>query len=187
MMNNIVRLIHLNGPPGVGKSSLGERFAERTGAAVVEIDAIRTQIDGWESDEGSKLVARERALELISAHLRGGSDVVVPQYLGRLDFIDRLEAVALAVDASFLEVMIAADATTAATRFRTRRRALKEAGTAHPQDEIAENEIAPLVNDAVDRLVAVARSRSDVVSIEGHGSLDDMLEELINLIHAQTS
>lgn len=42
------RLIHLNGAPGIGKSTLAARYAaEHPGTMAVELDVLRTWVGGW--------------------------------------------------------------------------------------------------------------------------------------------
>lgn len=65
--------------------------------------------------------------------------MIVPQFLGRLEFIERLEEVALAVGGSFVEVLLAIDRESAERRFRERRAAL--AGVSHPQGDVAEADV----------------------------------------------
>ena len=48
-------------------------------------NALRTSIDGWRDDDNSRLVARQMAIEAADRHLRSGTDVVIPQYLGSGD------------------------------------------------------------------------------------------------------
>ena len=73
---------------------------------MVEVDALRTSIDGWQDDDGSKLEARRMAIDVADAHLRGGYDVMVPQYLGRTEFIEELEQTAVTASATFVEVQL---------------------------------------------------------------------------------
>ena len=47
----MARLLHLNGPPGIGKSTLARRYAaEHHGVLNCDIDVLRTLIGGWEDD-----------------------------------------------------------------------------------------------------------------------------------------
>ena len=136
----IARLIHINGLPGIGKSSVAEAFVRRRPLAlVVEIDLLRTQLGHWEERPESKLVARELAMALIDSHLGSGHDVVVPQFLGRVEFIERLEGAASAAGASFVEVMLVGESASAVERFRERRALL--AGRSHPEGDVAESEV----------------------------------------------
>ena len=44
-------LLHLNGPSGVGKSTLARAWADRhPGTLLCDIDELRTCVSGWESD-----------------------------------------------------------------------------------------------------------------------------------------
>ena len=48
------RLIHLNGPPGIGKSTLARRYAaEHAGVLLCDVDVLRTMIGGWQEDDGA--------------------------------------------------------------------------------------------------------------------------------------
>ncbi|WP_191907876.1 AAA family ATPase [Nocardioides cynanchi] len=90
------RLLHLNGPPGIGKSTLARRYgADHPGTLVCEIDALRTMVSGWEDDlpeVGPRV--RTGALAMISAYLREGGDVVVPQLVAVPDQLARFAGAA---------------------------------------------------------------------------------------------
>jgi hypothetical protein len=44
----VPRLIHLNGPPGIGKSALAELYVDdHPGVLNLDIDLLRTLIGGW--------------------------------------------------------------------------------------------------------------------------------------------
>ena len=75
------RLIHLNGPPGIGKSTLARRFVdERPGVLNCDVDVLRTLIGGWQSDFArAGALIRPAALAMIEAYLGDGNDVVFPQ------------------------------------------------------------------------------------------------------------
>src|SRR3954453_1840624 len=105
---DVPRLILLNGPPAIRKSTLALRFVhDHPLALCLDIDGIRRLIGSWqEYPEESGMLARAAALAAIAEHLAAGHDVVVPQYLGKPEFVDRLAQTADAAGAIFHEVVL---------------------------------------------------------------------------------
>jgi predicted kinase len=172
---DITRLILLNGPPGIGKSTCARQWAAgQATAVVIEIDQLRTSIDGWQEDDGSKLFARQMAIESADRHLRSGADVVVPQYLGRTDFIDELERTAHAAGARFVEVLLVADEDEVVARFDARR----TAGAAVPHPQLEVEDVRAAVADAIARLEVVATDRSETSMVFADDNLDVTLARL---------
>ena len=115
------RLIHLNGPPAVGKSTLAARWAaDHPGTLLCDIDALRTMIGGWETYAMSAGLSRTGGLALITAHLRTGHDVVVPQYVGLPDQLERFRGAADDAGAAYVCVLLTATAEEVARRFVAR-------------------------------------------------------------------
>jgi predicted kinase len=86
----LIVLLVLNGAPAVGKSTLAQRYAdEHPLSLVIDIDMIRSHLGRLESLDESKLVARDLAVARARAHLLSGHDVIVAQYLGRPEFLER--------------------------------------------------------------------------------------------------
>jgi predicted kinase len=157
-------LLLLNGAPGVGKSTLARRYVDdHPLALLLEVDGIRTALGRWDEVEGSRLAARRLAAAMAEAHLRDGHDVVVPQFLGRLPFIDTLDAIAQQTGSSFREVILGADDDAIVERFRARRSDLAAMGHAHPQADVDARDIA--------REIAAAQRSLDVVRAARPGTI----------------
>ena len=113
------RLIHLNGPPGIGKSTLARLYVDdHPGVLNLDIDLVRTLIGGWRdrfAETGQ--IVRPVALAMAAAHLRGGRDVIMPQFLSRLGEIDRFDAIARDSGAAFCEIAVMDDRRQALARF----------------------------------------------------------------------
>jgi predicted kinase len=162
-------LLVLNGAPAVGKSTLAHRYAdEHPLSLVIDIDMIRSQLGRWDEVGESKLVARDLAVVLARAHLLGGHDVIVPQYLGRPEFLERLRQVAAEVGVAFVEVVLTDDADEITKRFRARRAEYATTGAPHPEADLGDDAIATEVPEANERLLRDASARGvPVVSAKG--------------------
>jgi predicted kinase len=101
-------LIHLNGPPGIGKSTIARLYAEEhPGVLNLDIDLLRGLIGGSRDRFGETgRIIRPIALAMARAQLAQGLDVVLPQYLGVETEVVRFETAAHESGAVFHEIVL---------------------------------------------------------------------------------
>lgn len=119
------RLIVLNGPPAAGKSTIARCYLDEHPMALdLDLDRWRRYLGGWRDDPlGAHQLVRDLALPAAAAHLRAGFDVVVPQYFGRVDRLQRFTSLAAETGATVHEFVLFGTRDEMVARFAARTRA----------------------------------------------------------------
>lgn len=178
----MARLVHLNGPPGIGKSTLSALYADRhPGTLNLDIDSLHRLVGGWrERTAHTHRILRPVALAMASAHLAGGHDVVLPQYLGRLEAIEAFEAVARAQEADFCEVVLLDAKDASIERFH--RREDHSAWGVHNRQLVADQGGSEFLAQMYDQLVDVLDHRPAAVVVPSE--LGDVEQTYASLLEA---
>jgi predicted kinase len=167
----VPRLILLNGPPGCGKSTLAQMYVDDHPLALsLDIDRVRSLIGRWQDrPEESGLLAREMALAMARAHLLAGHDVVIPQYLGRLRFIEQLEQLAGEVAADFHELVLMDSKDNLLRRFVERGRSSTLPAHVEAQEMVDRDGGLPAFAAMCERLLLVLAARPGATTVQTHG------------------
>jgi predicted kinase len=183
----VSRLIHVNGPPGIGKSTIAQRYVDaHPGTLNLDIDQVRRLIGGWREDflQAGELV-RPIALGMAGTHLEAGHDVVMPQFLGRLVEIERFEAVALHSRSLFCEVVLMDAKERAIDRFVDRGDEAQDPWHQEVADIVEQLGGRAHLAEMCDQLVEVTRARPSATVIHcAPGALDATYEALLAALDA---
>jgi predicted kinase len=182
----VARLILVNGLPGSGKSALGRRYLDDHQLALaLDIDVIRSMLGGaMEEPARSGRVARDLARSMARTHLQSGHDVLVTQFLGRLEFVEALDQLAAAVRVPFVEVGLVTDIGEAAARLLPRSRD-------HSRPEHRDAAVLLDAAGGPDALVEMHARLEDVVRSRPNthrvavvdGDLEQTYQDLLRVLH----
>ena len=157
----MARLIVLNGPPGIGKSTLAQRYLrDHPGALNLDLDRLRRFVGGWRDDPlAAYTLARGFGLAAARAHLQAGHDVLVPQYLGRIEHLQQLADVAGQTGASHHEIVLMESKDRVLARFAARTAMSDDPVHRDAQDFLDAAGGTPQLEAMYDRLLLVLANR----------------------------
>lgn len=180
------QLVHLNGPPGIGKSTLAALYADRhPGTLNLDVDVVHQLVGGWQDEENRTWqVVWPLVRAMAAVHLDGGRDVVLPQYHARLDEITALEDLARDHEAGFREVVLLDDREAAIKRFDRRARDDDDPWVRHHHRLVERRGGPVLLASMYDDLLVLVGLREDAVVVPSvAGAPQQTYELLVEAVH----
>ena len=170
------KLILLNGPAGIGKTTIAQRYIdEHPLALAINGDDIIVMLGQWleHEDEARKMVY-DFTCDMARTHLRSGHDVVLPYLVNNPAHATAFAQIAQECDATFIEVLLTADRAESVERM-FRRGTWGERGTDPLTDK--DKSIVEGLYDAVHDSIG---NRPDTVIIQSvHGDIDGTYAEFL--------
>ena len=167
-------LVLLNGAPGTGKSTLAQRWAAAHPLSLaLDIDRVRGMVGAWrEQPIDAGMFARKLALTMTHTALEQGHHVVVPQLVGKPEFISALKHVSDQHSVPFIHVVLTAPHQTCVNRCRARQTTVEFA-----QDH---SDLATTVKTASENIMQVADD--EAIRVDTSGTIDAVFEQLVALV-----
>ncbi len=161
------RLVHLNGPPGIGKSTLASVWADRhPGTLNLDVDTLHHLVGGWQDEEiDTWPVVWSLVRAMAATHLDGGRDVLLPQYLATAGEIAGLETLAREHGATFRKIVLLDDREAAIGRFHRRARDSDDPWIRHHHRLIEQSGGSAVLGAMYDALTQVVRLNPDAVVV----------------------
>ncbi|MFG2040242.1 AAA family ATPase [Dactylosporangium sp. NPDC048998] len=186
----MARLVHLNGPPGIGKSTLSALYADRNpGTLNLDVDTLHHLIGGWQDEETDTWpVVWSLVRAMAATHLDGGRDVVLPQYFATVDEIATFEQLAREHGAGFREVVLLDEREAAIERFNRRAQDSDDPWIRHHHRLIELGGGPVVLATMYDNLMGVVRLRPGAVVVPSAvGAVRETYELLADALREQVS
>ena len=163
----------MNGPPGVGKSTIAGRLRDdRPLCLLADFDDLWLLLGDWQDNDEAQQLAIDAGLAMARAHLRAGHDVVASQFAVGEDFFSCIDAIVDETAADCHEIVLTGDPERVAAQFRQRRAERTRAGLPDVSANIADDRIEEVIAWATNELTALAAARPHTLVISTDGDVD---------------
>ncbi|WP_063628959.1 AAA family ATPase [Amycolatopsis taiwanensis] len=165
------QLIHVNGPSGVGKSTVARMYADRhPGVLNLDTDQVVSLIGGWQDNFWEALKAgRLLAVSMAETHLRTGHDVVMPQLATKWEEVEGFQAAAGRAGAQYREVVLMVGKQQMVERFAGRAAGAVLTHHRHIEEIVARGGGPVLLERIHDHLTAYLDTRPECVVVQTDG------------------
>lgn len=162
------KIILLNGPLGIGKSTIAKRYAEdHPMTLVLDIDDVRRMLSHWRQEkERSGSLSKQMAIAMARTNLMSGHDVVVPQILQTRELADSFEQLAKECGAAFYEVLLTVGKEEALRRFIERGKSQGHSTGFRAGGIIDRTGREKRLSEMYDNMIEAAGMRPRVITIE---------------------
>lgn len=175
----MARFVHLNGPPGIGKSTLSALYVDRhPGTLNLDVDAVHRLVGGWQDEENlTWQVVWPLIRAMAAAHLGSGRDVVMPQYLADIDRITTFENLARENGATFREIVLLDERESSFERFERRAQQVDDLWVLHHHGLVLRQGGDQFLGAMYDQLLAVLSLRPEAVVVRSvNGAVEQTYE-----------
>lgn len=178
------KFIHINGPAGIGKDTLAQKYIdEHPFALCIRTDEIIAWLGQWSQPHNydpARHLAFDLAMSMASAHLAAGHDVIIPHLLTDPEEVEALEKVAADASVPFIEILLFTDKPDALDRvFERGARGEPGAPPLTPDDK-------PEFEELYDNVLLAANSRTAVKKVTSlAGDIDGTYKKVVDAIESQ--
>ena len=179
------KLIVLNGNPGMGKSTLSQRYVDEHPMTLhLDIDRLWHMLGQWQASmPQSERQKYKFAYALADVHLADGQDVIVADHIQQAEIYQRFQKIAESHNAVYVEVVLLSTLEDAIERCKTRAKNMGYQTGFRPGGVLDTNgREAKLANMHQNMLAAVA-TREHMIRIASiEGDIEGTYQQLHNVI-----
>lgn len=163
----MAKLIVLNGPLGIGKTTLAKKYADNYPLTLsLDIDELRTWISHWRDyADASAYLSKNMAMEMARTSLQAGHDVVISQICRKPELLENLEEVSVASNSRFYEILLWDTKENATRRFIERGERSGKPGGFNPDGLIGRNGGISHVEKMYEEMMMTAKQRPKTITI----------------------
>lgn len=179
------KLILLNGNPGMGKTTLAQRYVDEHPMALnLDIDNIWIMMGQWQASRPVSDVQKLKyAYVLADMHLSEGYDVIVPNLMQTTEQYETFERIAMANSAELREVVLLTNQNDAIERCKKRARSMGHPDGFRPGGVLDTGGREAMLKDMYENVLDVIALRPNIVRLESiEGDTDTTYGMLLDAI-----